>query len=107
MQELYMGRLPKERVPDARAELRQIREELSRLPPEARVYAYEDPNKPTPWPVPPEAETLVGCFLSSNGVNMLDLLDEALDVSEEVDADVEIRPFEQPGTHTYIVTGAR
>lgn len=53
MKELYVGRLRRERVPQARGELEQVREALSRLPPEARVYAYEDPNRPTRWPVPP------------------------------------------------------
>ncbi len=107
MKELYMGRLPQDRVPQAHGELEQVRQELGRLPPEARVFGYEDPNQPTPWPVPPGAKTLADCFLSSNGENVLDLLEEALDVSEEVGADVEIRPFDQPGTYTYFVTGER
>jgi 2,3-bisphosphoglycerate-dependent phosphoglycerate mutase len=107
MKELYMGRLAKERAPQARQELEQVHEELGRLPPEARVYAYEDPNKPTPWAVPPEAKTLADCFLSSNGVNVLDLLEEALDLSEEVGADVEIRPLDRAGTYTYFVSGER
>ena len=107
MKELYMGRLPKERVPQARDELQQVRQELSKLPPEARVYNYDEPNQPTPWPVPPGATTLADCFLSSNGKNVLDLLERALDVSEEVGADVEIRPFDKAGTYNYFVSGSQ
>ena len=105
MNELYMGRLPHERVPQARAELRLVSEELGRLRPEARVYAYEDPTLPTPWTVPHGAKTLADCFVSSDGRNVLGLLDEALDTSEQEGGDVEVRPLDEPGTYTYIVTG--
>jgi hypothetical protein len=57
--------------------------------------------------VPPGAATLADCFLSSSGKNLLDLLARALDVSEEADADVEIRPFSTADTYTYFVTGER
>jgi 2,3-bisphosphoglycerate-dependent phosphoglycerate mutase len=107
MKELYIGRLAKERALRARQELEQVHEELGRLSPEARVYAYEDPTQPTPWPVPSGAKTLADCFLSSDGKNVLDLLEEALDVSEEVGADVEIRPLDRAGTYTYFVSGER
>jgi hypothetical protein len=107
MKELYMGRLPKERVPKARQELEEVRAGLSGLQPADRVYSYDEPNEPTPWGVPPGAATLADCFLSSSGKNLLDLLDRALDVSEEADADVEIRPFSAADTYTYFVTGER
>ena len=105
MQELYAGRLPHERVHQARAELRQIREELDRLRPEARVYAYEDPTLLTPWAVPPGATSLADCFVSSHGRSVLGLLDEALEMSAEVGGEVEVRPLDEPGTDTYVVTG--
>jgi 2,3-bisphosphoglycerate-dependent phosphoglycerate mutase len=77
-----------ERVPQAREELQEVRARLSELQPAGRVYSYDEPNKPTPWDVPPGAATLADCFLSSSGKNLLDLLARALDVSEEADADV-------------------
>jgi hypothetical protein len=92
MNDLYTGRLPVDRVNEARAELTTIEAELRQLPPEARVFDYDDPNQPTPWPVPPGAESLADCFLTANGLSMLDLLARALDVSEEARADLEIRP---------------
>jgi 2,3-bisphosphoglycerate-dependent phosphoglycerate mutase len=107
MKELYVGRLPRERVPQAREEVKQIRKELCRLPPDARIYAYEKPDMPTPWPVPPGAKTLADCFLSSNGKNVLDLLERALDLSDEVGADLEIRALDEPGTYNYYVTGKK
>jgi 2,3-bisphosphoglycerate-dependent phosphoglycerate mutase len=91
MNDLYAGRLPVDRVLEARAELATIGTELRRLPPEARVFAYEDPNHPTPWAVPPGAESLAECFLTANGLNLLEVLGRSLDVSEEADADLEIR----------------
>jgi hypothetical protein len=107
MNELYMGRLPKEHVPQAREELQEVRARLSELQPADRVYSYDEPNKPTPWDVPPGAATLADCFLSSSGTNLLDLLARALDVSQEADADVEIRPFSTADSYTYFVTGER
>jgi Immunity protein 70 len=92
MDELYAGRLPVDRVPEARTELATIDAELLQLPPEARVFDYDDPNRPTPWPVPPGAESLADCFLTANGQSLLDVLARALDVSEEAHADLEIRP---------------
>jgi 2,3-bisphosphoglycerate-dependent phosphoglycerate mutase len=107
MNELYAGRLPLERVPEARAELETIRSELQQRPPDARVFAYEEPDRATPWPVPPGASSLADSFLTANGKNMLDLLARALDGAEQARGDVEIKPLEQPGTHNYFVTGER
>jgi 2,3-bisphosphoglycerate-dependent phosphoglycerate mutase len=107
MKELYMGRLPKDRVPAARRELDEVRTRLSALSPSERVYSYDEPNLPTPWDMPPGATTLAGCFLTSGGKNLLDVLARALDVSAEADADVEIRPFSTADTYTYFVTGER
>lgn len=84
-----------------------MRAGLSERPPEERVYAYEDPERPTPWPIPPGAESLVDCFLTSSGSNLLDTMQRALEVSLEVDADVEIRPFEQSGVVNVVVTGKK
>jgi 2,3-bisphosphoglycerate-dependent phosphoglycerate mutase len=91
VRELHAGRLPTGRTPEARRELETIRRELGELPPEARVYDYDDPNRETPWPVPPGASSLAECFLTATGKDLLDVLSRALDVSEEADRDVEIR----------------
>jgi hypothetical protein len=107
MKELYMGRLPKDRVPAAHRELDEVRARLSALPPSERVYSYDEPNLPTPWDVPRGATTLADCFLTSGGKNLLDVLARALDVSAEAEADVEIRPFSTADTYTYFVTGER
>ena len=105
MRELYAGRLPGEGVGDALRELALVRKGFSELPPHARVFEYSDPNRPTPWPVPPGARTLADCFVTASGDDMLDVLEEALKAAHEAGADVEIRPFERAGTHTYLVTG--
>ncbi len=105
MKELYNGRLALDRVPDAQRELETVRAELAERPPEQRVFAYEDPERETPWPVPPGAESLADCFLTANGDNLLEVIAETLEDALEADADVEIRPFAKEGTHTYFVTG--
>ena len=107
MKELYNGRLPVERVPDAQSELATVTKELAQRPPEERVFAYEDPERPTPWPVPPGAGSLADCFLTANADNLLEVIAEALDDALEAGADVEIRPFAKEGTYTYFVTGKK
>lgn len=106
MKDLYKGRLPSGRADEALTELAVIRRELDQLRPEARVFEYENPNKPTPWPVPPGAATLVGCFLTASADTLLDILQEVLETAHEAGADVEVRPF-SAGTHSYNVTGKR
>lgn len=105
MKELYAGRLPAERTGAALEELATIRSELGRLEPQARVFDYDEPNKPTPWAVPPGAKTLDQCFLTASGDNLLDVLEEVLAAARGANADVEIRPFADAGTHSYYVTG--
>ena len=105
MKELYSGRLPLERVPDAQRELETVGAELAQHPPEERVFAYEDPERPTPWPVPPGARSLADCFIASRGDNLLEMIAETLEDALEAEADVEIRPFTKEGTYTYFVTG--
>jgi 2,3-bisphosphoglycerate-dependent phosphoglycerate mutase len=105
MKELYAGRLPAERTGAALEELATIRSELGRLEPQARVFDYDDPNKPTPWAVPPGAKTLAQCFLTASGDNLLDVLEEVLAAARGANADVEIRPFADAETHSYYVTG--
>jgi 2,3-bisphosphoglycerate-dependent phosphoglycerate mutase len=105
--ELYRGRLPVAQVEEARSELATIRQELGEQPPDARVYAYEDPNRETPWPVPPGASTLADCFVTATGRNLLDTLANALTGAGEARADLEIRPFPPPSVQTTFVTGER
>jgi hypothetical protein len=105
MKELYAGRLPLDRVPEAQRELETVLAELGQRPPEERVFAYEDPERPTPWPVPPGAQSLADCFLTASGDNLLEVIAETLEDALEAGADVEIRPFAKEGTYTYFVTG--
>ena len=107
MKNLYAGRLALKRFPEARKELATVRAELAARPPEERIFAYEDPGRPTPWDVPPGATSIAGCFLTASGSNLLDVIDEAISDASEISADVEIRPFARAGTHDLFVTGER
>jgi hypothetical protein len=82
-----------------------VRTELSQRPPEDRIYAYDDPERPTPWQVPPSAKSLADCFLTSSAGNLLDTIERVLEFSLEAKAKVEIRPFEEPGKVNVFVTG--
>jgi hypothetical protein len=82
-----------------------VQKGFNELPPHARVFECSDPNRPTPWPVPPGASMLADCFVTASGDNVLDVLKEALRAGHEARADVEIRPFERAGTYRYFATG--
>jgi hypothetical protein len=56
-----------------------VRTELSQRPPEDRIYAYDDPERPTPWQVPPSAKSLADCFLTSSAGNLLDTIERVLE----------------------------
>jgi 2,3-bisphosphoglycerate-dependent phosphoglycerate mutase len=107
MKDLYAGRLAPRRFPEAREELAAVRVGLTGRPPEERVFAYEDPGRPTPWDVPPGATSLAGCFLTASGHNLLDVIEESISQASEISADVEIRPFARDETYNWFVTGKR
>ena len=107
MKDLYTGRLSPDRFPKAREELATVRSELAERPPEERIFAYEDPDRPTPWDVPPGASSLADCFLTASDSNLLDVIGQAISEASEISADVEIRPFAREGTHDVFVTGER
>jgi 2,3-bisphosphoglycerate-dependent phosphoglycerate mutase len=105
MKELYTGRLPAEHLQMGRKELATVRAELTERPPQERIFAYEDPERPTPWDVPPGATSLADSFLTATGRKLLDVIEEAISDASEISADVEIRPFAREGTHDVFVTG--
>ena len=43
--------------------------------------------------MPPGAGSLADCFLTANGSDLLDVIEEAISDAAEISADVEIRPF--------------
>jgi 2,3-bisphosphoglycerate-dependent phosphoglycerate mutase len=107
MKDLYTGRLSPDRFPKARGELATLRSELAERPPEERIFAYEDPDRPTPWDVPPGASSLADCFLTASAGNLLDVIEQAISEASEISADVEIRGFAKEGTRDVFVTGER
>jgi len=77
---LYEGALPAAQAAGARAELAAVRAELAQLAPSAVVWDVEDRSKTPPWgdDIAPSITTLADYFVTSDGEDLLDVLDAAL-----------------------------
>lgn len=93
MNELYQGRLPAKNASAALIELPKVKAELSKLPPQAVVWDIEDRSAQPPWgeDIAPEVTSLGNYFVSSEGRDLFELLDEAISsaVEEKEDAVIE------------------
>ncbi|MGT2756486.1 Imm70 family immunity protein [Streptococcus ovuberis] len=80
MNDLYQGVLPKESVYKAQEELATIKKELELLPPSEIVWDFDDLSLTPPWGdnISPEIRTMADYFVTSEGENLLSVLDEAL-----------------------------
>jgi 2,3-bisphosphoglycerate-dependent phosphoglycerate mutase len=92
MNELYAGKLPASRVADALEELRDIRDNFARIPPDALVWDYEDRDRRPPWGgnIAPTIQSLADAFVTSNGKNLFDVLSLALKEARRVGTSVEV-----------------
>jgi hypothetical protein len=92
MGELYGGRLSAARIDEARRELARIRAGLSMLSPREVVWDYEHSEASPPWgvDVAPTVSNLAEYYWTSDGRNLLDVLEEAFRLSAERDEDVVI-----------------
>jgi 2,3-bisphosphoglycerate-dependent phosphoglycerate mutase len=77
---LYDGALAAELVPLARAELAEIRAQLSRLPVERIIWDLGDPSARPPWgdEIAPDITDLGNYFVTMDGNDVFAVLDEAL-----------------------------
>ena len=83
--ELYSGRLPAQKAELALEELRAARDLLSNLPPSSVVWNIENRVEQPPWGanIAPTITSLGNYFVSCNGRDLFELLEEALGASTE------------------------
>lgn len=87
MNELYNGRLEKDNVPQAQKELQQIKEALAKLPPTEVVWDFEDLSLSPPWgnDISEEITNMAEYFVTSDGKNLIDVLEKALKTAIELE----------------------
>jgi hypothetical protein len=92
MNELYQGEQPAADVSTARRELCQAREALSGMP-SGVVWDIEDLSRRPPWgeDIDPAITNLSEYFLTSDGENLIEVIDSALTHAEREHAGVTIR----------------
>lgn len=80
MRTLFDGEVAPGDAPGVRRELAAIREELRTIPPEAVVWDYEDRSARPPWgeDISDESTDLGNYFVTSDGRDLFEVLDEAL-----------------------------
>jgi hypothetical protein len=84
MNQLYAGALPASAAAEVRRELAQAREALRRLPPSAVVWDIENPEACPPWgdDISPHITDLSNYFVTSDGRDLFEVLDEAVSALE-------------------------
>jgi len=93
MRDLYSGRLSPEKVPTAAEELSRLREELKAHRPSDVVWDFEDRTRRPPWgnDISPHITSLANYFVTSDGKDLLEVLQNALTVAAQKHQDVVIR----------------
>ncbi|MBF2456559.1 immunity 70 family protein [Listeria welshimeri] len=93
MKKLYSGRLNTEDLAEAKKELNDIKEALSNLSPDKIVWDAEDLQKNPPWgiDISSDIKNLSEYFITSDGKNLISILNEALDESLLENVNLEIK----------------
>lgn len=93
MNEFYQGRLPASHAKRARKELAKIHGQLSSIPPTEVVWDIEDRSKRPPWgdEISAEITSLANYFVTSNGKDLFEILEQALAEAERIGEDVVIQ----------------
>lgn len=93
MNQLYRDALSHVLVDDLQHELRRIRVHFTSLPPQAVVWNSDDLDKTPPWKdhIADSITNLSDYFVTSDGKNMFDLFEIALETSKNFKKDIKIR----------------
>ena len=91
MNDLYSGKIEKEKINEAQAELDALKKHLAKFSPKEIVWDF-DPNALPPWgsDISSEITDLSNYFVTSEGENLLDVLEKAMNTSIEIEEDLEI-----------------
>jgi len=92
MNDLYNGRIEKKKINQTQIELGNLKSHLAKFPPKDIVWDFEDLNALPPWGdnISSEITDLSNYFLTSEGENLLDVLEKAMNTSIEIDEDLEV-----------------
>lgn len=93
MDELYHNELNWNDVLTVKANLREIEEELSKLPADSVVWDIEDLSLTPPWgdQISPKVTNLANYFATSSGKTFFEVFQTALDVAEEDKCNLKIK----------------
>ena len=93
MNELYQGKLEREKTDKALEELRIIKKELQTFSPKNVVWDIEDLSKQPPWgnDISKDITNLSNYFVTSDGNDFLTVFFQALEKAKEVNAEIEIK----------------
>ena len=92
MNELYNGLLKEEHLEKAKAELVNIKKELEKLPVSRAIWDIEDLSKQMPWGnnTSSDITDLSNYFVTSDGEDLITIIDHAIDKAMEIQADISI-----------------
>lgn len=92
MNELYQGKLRNEALDEAILELSDIKNELAAFPPDQIIWDIEDLTKQPPWGdnISSEITSLANYFVTSDGVDFLDMFSHALQKAKKLHTDLNI-----------------
>ena len=90
MNELYQGKLSCKNVPVAKAELTQIKKDLTMFSPNKVIWDIEDLSKQPPWGnnISNEISSLGNYFITCDGRDFIEVFNMALDAAIEIKKDV-------------------
>ena len=93
MCDLYSGRLSSEKAAAAAEELAKLSEELKAFKPEDLVWDFEDRTRRPPWgdEISPHITSLANYFVTSDGKDLLEVLQQAVAAAAEKQQEVVIR----------------
>ncbi|CAM4013128.1 Immunity protein 70 [Pedobacter westerhofensis] len=93
MNHLYSGLLESEEALNAKAELSSIKKNLEALSPADIIWDFEDLTSRPPWgdEISDDIKDLAHYFITSDGENLLDVLEKAIDTSLEIVEAVQIK----------------
>lgn len=93
MNHLYRGLLESENALSAKAELFSIKKSLEALPTSDLVWDFEDLSVRPPWGdyISDDIKNLSDYFVTSDGENLLDVLEKAINASLDINEAVQIK----------------
>ena len=93
MRELYSGELKEQHIKNAKDELETITNELKKISVDKVIWDIDDLSKPMPWGdnISPDITDLSNYFVTSDGEDLITVLNHAMDKAMELKSDITIK----------------